>query len=239
LVQGGAVWAPGEARVVANLLTVAGAALGAWALLYPHPWPVIVAACVAAPGVAAVVINASGGAIGFDSPKGSRKPSVGFLAIFPTAGMALRVAFATHFVNWGDFLIPAALGAIVAGGAMVVATPAIQRRSVAVAGLGFLGAIWGVVAFMGVDTAADLQSPRNFTPTVLDQRISRGKSTSYYLTVSPWGPHTGNGEISVESKVYYGVGPGQTVCVTLHAGLLHAAWYRTTLQCPELSRPGL
>jgi hypothetical protein len=232
LVQGAAVWSPGEARVVANLLTVAGVALGAWAVLYPHPWPVIVAACVAAPGVAAVVINASGGAIGFDSPKGSRKPSIGFLAIVPTAGMALRVAFSTHFLNWTDFVIPAVLGAIVAGGAMVAATPPAQRRSVVIGALGFLGAIWGAVAFMGVDTALDLGAPRTFSPTVLDQRISRGKSTSYYLTVSPWGPRAGNDEVQVESKVYYGVSPGQTVCITLHTGLLHAAWYRTTRACP-------
>jgi hypothetical protein len=67
-----------------------------------------------------------------------------------------------------------------------------------------------------------------YPAAVTGQRVSHGRSTSYYLTLSPWGPMTGAFETSVGRRLYNAVNLGDTVEVSLHSGWLHIPWYQVT-----------
>ena len=60
---------------------------------------------------------------------------------------------------------------------------------------------------------------------VLDKRISSGKTTTYHLKLSSWGPRTEAEEVSVERDLYKYIEAGASVEVHLKPGLLEVLWY--------------
>jgi len=75
------------------------------------------------------------------------------------------------------------------------------------------------------DTLLDRGPAATYQVQVVGKHTSGGDWTSYYLDLSPWGPYKGESGLSVSHKTYDSAQPGETVCVELHPGFLHAAWY--------------
>ena len=69
--------------------------------------------------------------------------------------------------------------------------------------------------------------------TVVARRISHGRSTSYHLTVSPFGVHGPDREIEVSRDTFSAFPPGQPICLGFHPGRFGLAWYevRETSDC--------
>jgi hypothetical protein len=80
--------------------------------------------------------------------------------------------------------------------------------------------VWNVNCFF------DNSLPKIYKVAVLDHRIEHGKSTSYYLTISPWGPEPNETEVDVGSRLYYNTPVGDTVIVKLRSGMLNIPWYK-------------
>jgi hypothetical protein len=72
----------------------------------------------------------------------------------------------------------------------------------------------------------DTSQPQSFTVQVVGKHLSRGRSTTYYLDLAPWGPVDRTNSISVPSTLYRNTVEGDDVCLDLHAGALHMPWYR-------------
>jgi hypothetical protein len=89
---------------------------------------------------------------------------------------------------------------------------------------------WGLVT--GADTVADPLRLQSYGVTVTGKHISRGsRSTTYYLQLQPWGPYSRENSMTVSSSRYNHTSEGDTVCIALHTGYLHAAWYEP-VDCP-------
>lgn len=100
------------------------------------------------------------------------------------------------------------------------------RRAGTLIGLLFLSGLYGWGLAAAVDTAADTAAPQRFTAQVLGGHVSRGRSTSYYLELEPWGPYeTVESQMKVSAAKYYATRQGDIACLALHAGALHAPWY--------------
>lgn len=87
--------------------------------------------------------------------------------------------------------------------------------------IGFYG--YGVVAV--ADATFDNSPAVPYSSTVVGQHETHGKSTTYYLSLAPWGPVEDVEDVSVPHNVYLGTSVGDTVCLTLHSGSLHAPWF--------------
>jgi hypothetical protein len=62
--------------------------------------------------------------------------------------------------------------------------------------------------------------------------MSKGKKTSYYLKLHPWGPRTSAADVSVPYSVYKNVDIDGVVIVHLYKGGLDIPWYQVTLPLP-------
>jgi len=82
---------------------------------------------------------------------------------------------------------------------------------------------WGLAA--AVDTLADRSEPQTYSAQVVGGHVSHGRSTSYYLALGPWGPNGVATSMKVSRSTYYATQRGEVVCLALHAGALHVAWY--------------
>jgi len=64
-----------------------------------------------------------------------------------------------------------------------------------------------------------------YTAIVQNKQISSGRSTTYELELSPWGPKARTNELDVFSSTYKKIQTGQTVQLRLKMGALGVHWY--------------
>ncbi|MGA7831823.1 MAG: hypothetical protein WCA21_12755 [Terracidiphilus sp.] len=86
---------------------------------------------------------------------------------------------------------------------------------------------------VAANVLADNSKPSIYIVPVLGKHITNGdRSTSYYLDLAPWGPVKDPNKIEVPSNFYGEIQENEQVCLSLHSGRLHAAWYRIA-NCPN------
>lgn len=105
-------------------------------------------------------------------------------------------------------------------------------------GLLFIAGLYGAGFGMMADTIADRAPATTYSADVLSKHVSRGRSTSYYLELSPWGPMTTPNQVSVPAHTYGSLQAGDEVCLALHPGSVRAPWYQL-IECTERFSPDL
>jgi heme-degrading monooxygenase HmoA len=90
----------------------------------------------------------------------------------------------------------------------------------------FFAGLYSYPLAVTVDTLGDHGATGNYAVQVLGMHVSRGRSTSYYLRLAPWGSVATSDQVSVSAATYNAVQPGDEVCVQVHPGNLHVPWYR-------------
>ena len=162
---------------------------------------------------------------GLFTPK--RDPRTNLGIAFLVCGMGLIVGnHGVHFVDISRMLVYAGLVALLCCAAIY---SAVQKNSQVLGML--LGVLilagpygWGVATV--ADTVPDNSAPANYVATVVNKHVTSGRSTTYYLGLSPWGPLQGANDVSVPHSTYQSVAIGDSVCLQLHAGVLHVPWYQ-------------
>lgn len=76
-----------------------------------------------------------------------------------------------------------------------------------------------------LNTFLDHSPPQTFETTIYDKRISKRRTTSYFLMVKPWGPVKSAVSISVKKKKYEATAIGEVMKMELHSGALGIPWY--------------
>jgi hypothetical protein len=82
---------------------------------------------------------------------------------------------------------------------------------------------FGLIA--AYDTLLDRASVTVYATRVAGKHTKSGKSTTYYLEFDAWGPFDDANDIRVPRRVYRETQLGDTVCLRVHPGALHVAWY--------------
>lgn len=150
----------------------------------------------------------------------------------PIAGIPAAALF---FRAVGMDLIDFAPSWIAAGAcAAAFATAAWLRRPVRTPiQLRVYMSLFGLLLGYGAATQADVNfdaSPGDpFRATVMDTHVSTGKSTSYTVKLSPWGPITSSNWQDVPHSIYHAVDAGDALCLRLHPGALNERWFTIDL----------
>jgi hypothetical protein len=88
--------------------------------------------------------------------------------------------------------------------------------------------LYGFAAARQINAVFDSSQPQVFQAKVIKHRESSGRSTTYYLTLSPWGPQTDAEETEVKYGTYNDARVGGMVNVSLKKGLFNAPWFTVT-----------
>lgn len=78
---------------------------------------------------------------------------------------------------------------------------------------------------INLNCALDDSQPKKFKTIVLDKRITKGKSTNYYLTVSPWNNQKEPKEENTNETDYELIKKGDTITINFYEGKLNIPWY--------------
>ena len=213
------------ARKTAKILSAISTVASVWGFIYPHPYQVLILLLALLPWVAIEVMRRFHGLFRADELKNDAHPSIAYPLIFPGMILCLRAVIdydvlqsvyaAALYVFFGCALVAAIL----------IFDPT-QRSRLGTLPLFFL---FGVAYGYGFVVEADVQFDRSpgivYTATVQNKQIISGKSTTYQLDLSPWGPNAGTSEFDVSSSTYKEIRTGQTVQLKLKKGALGVQWY--------------
>lgn len=186
---------------------------------------------IIAPWVAIADMYYYKGLIAIDTYKGSPLPSL-FIAVcvpafilFITGGVNINVQDATNI--W----LPAiAIGFLM--GLFLVVTAirgALSTNRTAVWAASFLYLffipVYSYGTVLSLNTRLDDSHPAYFETEVLFKRVSKGKSTSYYLQLAPWGPVHNTENVKVSRALYLRTELNSKVGISLKKGWLDIPWY--------------
>jgi len=145
-------------------------------------------------------------------------------------GLALHIRH-YEFVSMKPLLLVIVLVAFAYIALFFSAVSKNANKAGALAVLLFYAASYSFGLAIVADTLADRAQASVYFAPVTSKHVSSGKSTIYYLRLAPWGPLDKPNDISVSRNDYNFMRTGYWVCLGLHPGWLHAAWYQLT-PCP-------
>lgn len=109
----------------------------------------------------------------------------------------------------------------------------LMGRSIA---LVFFAGLFGYSLAVALNAHLDKGEVSAYRATVTRKYETHGRSTSYTLYLAPWGPFEATNRVGVSSRVYHNTEIGDSVCMNLHPGALHAAWFEV-VDCFTQSEP--
>ena len=220
-----------QAKQIAVGLTVAAGAAVAGLNFGSKGWIVCCALmAMLAPLVAAWLCIQQPLLYAFLKKKADPRAETFFVLMVSGLGLLIRMR-EVHMVSLQPLLIGMILvGLLIAALFYWPATQSAGRASV-ISVLIFAGMYaYGAVAV--ADVFLDRAKSVVYSASVVGSHVQRGKSTTYYLRLSPWGPVEDEDDVSVAESIYSSAHIGDQVCLNLSPGWLKAAWFRV-VPCDE------
>jgi hypothetical protein len=91
-----------------------------------------------------------------------------------------------------------------------------------------LACLYGYGATININCLFDRSMPVQYQVTIIDRHIAKGKTTAYYLTLSPWGTRKNVEEVTIPWRLYSEVTVGNIVKVNYRQGLINIPWFTVT-----------
>jgi len=213
------------AKPTAKVLTTIAWIASIWAWIFPRPYKLAILSLVALPLTAIVLQIRSRGIYQMEGRRNDARPSLAVAFLFPGLILDLRVILDLHFFRWVSLFYMAFLIAFVLSWFIFQSDAVMRKRPWSLLVILLFASLYCGGTLCEANALLDRSAPQNFSAAVTGKHISSGKSTTYYLNLSPWGPQTAPSEVSVPASLYGSLSPGDNVCIRLFSGALHAPWY--------------
>lgn len=222
-------------RTAMKWVNTAAIAVAVWCIIAPWPYLAAVGAAAILPAVAVIAVAASGGLVRFVRTPTQAHAAAGSIPVFCTGALALRAHWDIYLVDWAPALkIGGGAGLVLLTLALLMDRSLTQRGFVL--GLAAVTAVaYGIAALMLTDVHFDRSAGQDFQSRILNARVSRGKATSYFVKLAPWGPVQSADEFLVAQTMFNRLMPGTTVCPRMHDGAFGIRWFTIEYCAPGTS----
>jgi hypothetical protein len=211
----------------ATAMNGATIALSAWGFVSPSPGLLLIAALMALPWLAIVLVAKFQPLYRFGAPSGDQHPDLSLTLIAPGFILMLRALSSFETLDWQVPVVLACASGLALGGAAALVDPWFRKQRVAALLTILLTCAYGYGGSVELNALVDKSVPRSFPTTVLSKRVDGDwKWKTWYLTLKPWGSRREDDDVSVSEAQYQRTQPGNTVCVLLRSGALRIAWYQ-------------
>jgi hypothetical protein len=220
-----------KARNISKIGTGAGLVLFFWFFLYPQPYEVIMLLLFVAPLVAVYITASFKGLMRLYTKKSSPYPTLFMLIMFPIIGAGLNafIRYDLYGFSASAWLVLAGTIALLSFVALAVLREVVAveaQKGAAVAFLVCMIAIYSYGLLIYTNCRYDRSRAEAWRVAVTDKHETHGKTTTYYLQLSPWGKYTDGKEVTVSKAFYRAVNPQDSVGVLLSKGKWGIPWYR-------------
>jgi len=215
-----------QAKVEVYTLTGITVALCVLSFLYYGWYNLAVFCCVP---LALLLLLRHKGLVQLDSSKGSPLPTI-FLIPLLVLGIQMIQGFSIHLIAYGKIWQLAIGVAVVLTTMLWLCSQYLnkKRRSYIISAIImvciFVGNGYGLI--VAANAVLDKDGYQYYETTVKNKSVTRGKSTTYYMTLEPWGPQPESKKESVGRDLYQEVQINEKVGVYYYQGALHIPWYQ-------------
>ena len=211
-------------RRVASALNFAAYGLGFASFFVRDLNHALTWALIALPWVAILLVAKFAPFYRFGGPRNGPLPDLSLALIGPGLFLMLGVLQSVVPVGWQGPSLLAVLGSALLVGVAFWRDPWLKTHRGATLLLLLLCCSYGYGAGMQVDALLDGSAPQTYRVHVTAKHVSHGKSTSYHLSLAPWGPKVNGQDLMVPYSQYAVLKPGDTVCMLLRSGALDVPW---------------
>lgn len=208
--------------------------VGLWFLIYPHPYTFLFTINLIIP-IAGLIIHgiqnpSIASLVSISEKDVKHKYDIADFVEFPGLVIFIRVVLDFEFESFYSIIKVGTLSFILLLILLFTTHKIIEasnkNRATIYALLIANIALYSYAATYGSNCVYDYSTPKVYDAVLVDKHISRGRRTTiYYLTVTPWGNHKEQEDISVSSNQYYNKNIGETVKIDYKQGLLFIPWY--------------
>ncbi len=151
--------------------------------------------------------------------------------LMPSIVLTLRAMFDTHPVDWTAVLAPSITVAMGIGYLFFRLQSRARWYTVLSLVLFTIGYPAGLLLI--VNERFDNSRGEKHRVVVMDKRISKGKTTERYVTVSAGGPWTETHELKVHRRAYEESETGKEMCLQIYHGSLGMEWWSLRENCRD------
>lgn len=221
-----------QAIKISKIINTAAVITVIWIFLYPKPYQISMLAAIIVPIAALVAVKVTKGLVRIDELKGSAYPNVIYAFFLPGCGIMLRAILDYDIFKYTNvwqltlFITIAFLLLLLYKQKEITFKRKMDYVTVACLALFTFAYSFGAVIHL--NCFYDNSAPHNFKAKVLEKTISKGKSTTYYVKLSTWGPQNKAESTSVSWSLYNRVNVGDEMNVSFKKGKLDIPWYEVT-----------
>ncbi len=220
---------------IAGISFIAGVGLLIWTAVYPRPFGLLTTLLLLAPLVGGYFVWHFNGLMRLSARKSSPYPSVTLAIVMPVAALVIAMV-----LGYDLYSFPSSAWQLLAGAALVLTFAALaafheaisaeKRKALVVVCIFVVSAAYSYGLLTFSNCYYDRSAAQVWHVAVTGKRTSHGKSTSYYLELSPWGKYAEGKEIGVSRTFYEAVNDQDTLKVFLRKGKWGIPWYRVVRQ---------
>lgn len=221
-----------KARGRARTLNTAGGLVAASTCFWPQPYEAVVFACLLLPVICVLVSRTSNRLIRIEERRSKAYPSVFVSLFFPSLAICIRALLDFHLLRYGNVWKGTLLFAALLMALLLVKNKAFVFQQVktyaTLAGLAVLSLAYGYGATLTLNSIFDQSAVSVYHAQVLSKRVQSGKTTTYYLSLSPWGPQKKVDDIAVQRSLYSRLQVNDDVSIYLRQGRFAIPWFVVT-----------
>ncbi|HVS91913.1 MAG TPA: hypothetical protein VHE59_07785 [Mucilaginibacter sp.] len=213
-------------KKAASVLNTIGLAITFWLFIYPYPYPLPIYVGLIYPFIVFIFFVRNQHVVTLtESKQRSAYPGLTLAFIMPPLGLMIRALVDYDLIEFSKCLIPVAVLLVVLTIMFFILIDPAKNRAYNLLAAVVFTLVYSYSAIISINCVHDRSNPSEIKARVLDHRISSGKSTSYYLSLSAWGTKQPGEEVTVSKGLYRRVNLGDTVTVFIKKGMLNIPWY--------------
>jgi hypothetical protein len=229
-----------ESRQVARWTNRVAWGVSLWLIFYPKPYPVVVVTGILIPLVAVGLAYFYRGLMKGGDRESSAYPSVAEAFVVPGMAILLRALFDFEILFYENAWAPVATLTVTLFFVYHFPTGGFSPKKWAdylfLAVFPIFTFAYSLGTIMIMNCAFDHSKPATYETRVISKHFTKGKTTTYYLTVEPWKGLENPEDIEVERNDYERAGISDTVKIFQYAGLLNIPWIKAALVTPPKVR---
>lgn len=216
-----------KARFTIGTVNTLGGILGILLIFNAIPI-VLIPLGVLYPIIIAVIFYRHRSVATFEDSKTGKSPTFILGMMMVCLGLGARAFVGYKIFSYEEWLAPCAvcfLALLILFFWLLNEQGATQRRKSNYGTLLFSLLIYSAATPILLNCYADFAAPQVYTATITNKHTISGKSVSYYVTLTTWGPQTKADDYDIGENWYSTLHVGDRMYVSLHPGLLHIRWY--------------